>query len=1034
MRKLFVLPIVFASILANFGAFGATARSGRSVASTLGAADNAAGTEQKTDATSAVTARVANRNRVKQTTTAAPAAATSARVATRNAARGATPKTTIVQTTNKTAGVAARSATKQKAINLGTKVATAEENTIIPAECQTAFYGCMDSLCMMENTSGGRCRCDDRSKDLDSVLDQIQKLDAQSKILAQQGVERLELGKDVDAIFAMASEAADKVLADQKKNEKDLLNTKSKKTLDLSVFDNTGIFDTDDIFDSGDDMFTTGITDKTGSALRNSANKMCATKLPQQCHDYSSMLQLVYAQKIKSDCVAYENDLKKQKINSENLLQTAQKAVRDAAVEAYNKTNKYKTVGECVSAYKQCMTGEDVCGSGFSKCVVNKMVVAKTSRKPHKIKNGKTTIEIEEATYGALNANKEFCESVLNQCENVRSQVWDAFLISVAPELRSAEYVAEADVRHNCVRNVVDCIKSAAEGEGFQEGSDRWFTFTTNPDNVEHVCEMELEQCEAYDTNLKTSILSAVNMELNALRADRCTTTIRKLLQEACGKDYMKCVGMGPLQLRAFLPNDAIEMDCAGKKFDDNVLGFYYGNGLDITGCNSTENDLLPNCSLYKLYKKIGGSDLNVYIWTIAQGLFMEIGNSYVTGCQSAVEAAAQNIDVENTDFTSILRENVNYKILRDGDTSKDTVAEITTADLEKTGGCWHAEIQDQLAPVNPGISYDTSNTTKVFSSTGTNSSYNVSEKLESAYKFLVNNIESDTTVYRCMKANNGALGNLTSNVKDVIAQSVLNKYLTQYNEYVDTLKTEVATANTQINTLYANAGITDCASAESVADADANGTGACTIGNCDSCSDAEHKCKCIAKTYFQYTHVRHDDWDENHFEVAMLGSDIASYNSTSKECSFKFKRFRTCKQDSSASNASHFKCSNNDDHVRVSFTLDKDDTVSLDATGNATGCSTYTDYDSNFTSVLSIGDNAKICFRACTTQVYPYEGLKHEWHPLKKADGTEFWCRLSDSDVGYLLSNINGVTITEPSGKGGFDHSNQKYYGDNDW
>ena len=263
MRKCFFLSIAMAMFFADAGAFGATARGPRSIANAGATAETTKSSD--TSATSenqAVSARVANRTRVRTAPTAQPAqASVSARAAVRSAPKYAA-KNIGVASANAgkqlkvsagdpiMSGVSARAATKQKAVNMGTKIATATENTVVPEECRNAFDGCMDSFCMLANTSGGRCRCDDRSEELDNVLDQIMKLDSQSKTLAEEGVERLQRGDAVEAIYSMAEDAANKVVAGQKKNQKEFLNTESKsgsKKLDMSVF-NSGVFDTDDLF------------------------------------------------------------------------------------------------------------------------------------------------------------------------------------------------------------------------------------------------------------------------------------------------------------------------------------------------------------------------------------------------------------------------------------------------------------------------------------------------------------------------------------------------------------------------------------------------------------------------------------------------------------------------------------------------------------------------------------------------------------------------------------------------------------------
>ena len=70
--------------------------------------------------------------------------------------------------------MAARAGAKQKVINMGTKISAAASNTVVDQECQNAYFGCMDSFCMLENVTGGRCKCSDKNAEYDEMLVQIQ--------------------------------------------------------------------------------------------------------------------------------------------------------------------------------------------------------------------------------------------------------------------------------------------------------------------------------------------------------------------------------------------------------------------------------------------------------------------------------------------------------------------------------------------------------------------------------------------------------------------------------------------------------------------------------------------------------------------------------------------------------------------------------------------------------------------------------------------------------------------------------------------
>lgn len=794
MRKISVFPIFLATVFVAGVAFGASVRGGRSVASTLGATEESSVSDENTDVQNpTVAARAANRNRVRQNVTSAPVTTTeptAARVANRNRVKQNTATVAPAKP-----GVAARSATKQKAVNMGTKIATADENTVLPKECQDAFYGCMDSFCMLDNTSGGRCRCDARGAELDAVLEQIQALDAQSKTLAEQGVERLKLGDAVDEIYSMAEDAANKALADQKRLQKDAIKNATSgdgskaRSLDLSAFNNN-LFDTDDLFGGGADVFdTSSMTDKTGQALRNEATKLCAAKIPTQCKEYSSMLQLVYAQKIKSDCVAYENDLKKQKINSENLLKTAQKAVRDAAAEAYENANKYD-LGQCVLRFKQCMTGEEACGTGFSKCVVNKLLVSSSSKKMKKIKTGTTVIEVESTTFDSLSNKKPMCEHVLKQCTLVQDKVWEEFLKNVVPELKSAEYVAEEEQRRDCSKNIINCIKEAAVAEGLQEGTDNWALFTTDTENVRRVCKVQIQQCNAYDSDMEESILNYVKLSLNAVRADRCTTSIKTCLQKDtnCGADYAACVGVG-IGTMWKMCKEVVEVDCAGKTVTDK-----YGNDLGLEG----------------------------YVWQVAQGLILNIDNKLAERCQNIINSAMiQACGGTNscsgdgaTVSDGLIEQHFRYMICPSGYKKITQCVDNVAALANKTDAKnWSVA---PISEVGGPLTYDRSNIAEPFKSVDDA----LAKALNAQYQTIISSINSYNHVQDCILGRSfeglGAVGqtagrtkpvafkNLTSSVIATVGQSLYNNVMDQMNTKRQELEDRQLEDMSKISQLYA--------------------------------------------------------------------------------------------------------------------------------------------------------------------------------------------------------------------------------------
>lgn len=549
---------------------------------------------------------------------ATPAASTTTSTSGRTGAAGRTTVSRGTSASGGTASVVARAGTTQKVIGSGTKVASATKNVVVSEACQQKYDGCMDSFCMIDNDNGGRCICSDRNAELDSVLAEIEKLDQQSYQMATVGVEKIEMGADADAVMANVNSVVDAL---DKENNK----TSARKSLNLDLWNTTFDDSDDDIWSSVDSM-ASSIDGKTGDALYRAANSICVAQMP-ECGSELSMLQLMYSQRIKSDCSAYENSLKQQKNASANKLASAQQAMREAALEQYRNANKYD-LGQCTTEFKKCMINTGGCGSDFANCAsvaasdntnVNKSRRGKSTT--YSIKGATTTIEISSSTYDTLYAKKPLCENVTKQCVAVADQVWDTFLREVAPQVKSAELIAENNIRQSCIGTISECFQKACKDTIDPNDPDGSYDMClSRPETMLNVCKIPLNACGIDASSAAkaegSQIWQYVVARLASMRADACTTEVKECLQstDRCGKDYSQCVG---------LDTDTIVRMCPTEK---------------LTAC-------------VQKYKG-NTSDLDEYLSSVAQGIMLDIDNSMLTQCQNAADEAMIKVcgDTENCD------------------------------------------------------------------------------------------------------------------------------------------------------------------------------------------------------------------------------------------------------------------------------------------------------------------------------------------------------------------------------------------------
>ncbi len=601
MKRLTILCLLSLFALFNADAAVPQQRRGQGAA----ASNNTGTVSTRTGATTAraATARSATAARAATPAVSARAATTGRTTVSRGgtattAARAATP------------AVAARAATTQKVIGTGTKVAAAAENTVVSEECRQKYNGCMDSFCMLDNDSGGRCICSNRNAELDEVLAQIEQLDQQSYQMATYGVERIEMGDSADTVIANANAVAQSILAEDKDEQRQSL---------VSMWSNPSYLydDADDIFaDSG---LANPIEGKTGDALLAAANDICVAQIP-ECSSEMSMLQLMYSQQVRSDCTAYENSLKQQKNASQQKLYAAETALRDAALEQYQTANKYD-LGQCTIEFRNCMQTTGGCGDDFSGCAsvaasdntnTSNRRSNSNSDSKYSIKGEVTTIEIYASTYDTLLGKKPLCESVTKQCVAVADQVWDTFLRESAPAIKSAELIAEDNARQNCIGNISNCFQQACRDTmdpNDPEGS--YDMCLTRPETMLNVCMVPLNACgidaSSAQAAEQSQIWEFVIARLQSMRVNSCTTQVKECLQseDRCGADYTQCIGLDTDTIIRMCPYDA------------------------LVGCQEVYAD-----------QDIRGDAVYEELYNTVQGIMLNIDNNMLTACQNAVNEA----------------------------------------------------------------------------------------------------------------------------------------------------------------------------------------------------------------------------------------------------------------------------------------------------------------------------------------------------------------------------------------------------------
>ncbi len=487
-------------------------------------------------------------------------------------------------------------ASKQNVANDAGKVAVAAENIIAAGDdCQAKYDGCMDAFCMSENEDGGRCICSNKISEFDSILAEIEKIDASAQAMATTGIDAIKNGTDIQT----ASVSTDD-------DETDSL---------LSLWDE----DEEVTSDSEEEP-------ATGDGLRAQAHELCIERIP-ECAEKITFASSMYGTRIRSDCTAYENSLKQRKTQSEQKLAAAEKGIRDAALDKFNDANKFDLAG-CVTEFKRCMATTAECGDDFSKCVE----IPTDDGEKYSIAGATSQIDISMATYSRLETKKIICESVTKQCQSVADQVWGTFLTQYATNISSAELIAMDNARQNCAGTVSQCFQTACRDNVDPDDPDGSYDLClTRPETMLSFCENELAACgvdTSSDTAARQSMLwDYVVARLAAMRVNSCAEDVKSCLtaDDRCGSDYAKCIGVDTDSIIRMCPYESLpgcqqvygETDIRGDAVYDEVARLVQGIFVNI------DNALFTACerALDDAMVRVCGATDNCNNLTVEEGM-----------------------------------------------------------------------------------------------------------------------------------------------------------------------------------------------------------------------------------------------------------------------------------------------------------------------------------------------------------------------------------------------------------------------------
>ena len=371
----------------------------------------------------------------------------------------------------------------------GTSDENKDDSVVTSQSCRDAYRACMDEFCLLDESEGNRCACSSNINQSKSLIQEIQEIQEEADKLYTEGVEREQLGAQAKLVFG-ESEAA-------------------QKSSRIS-----GISFSDWIKSGTEEEVSLGMDSDIGDPLYAMASEYCADRLA-ACGKDAEMEEVLYARQIVQDCKNFESYLKDQKSIAELNKRTAEAAVRQARLEMLDTTNKYNR-GECLLAYRSCISDKGGCGVNFENCL--------------------------DADLLSRRANA--CENVLDQCMAVREYVlqdWEDEAVSI---LADAAKYADRNARATCLARIQLCLEDSCSTETNS-------ACLTDVNVAAGICPV-IDECEEMIPGIK----SAVNDKLGYLRTQFCQNDIDACLRDRCGDNFTapECVGKSALEIADMCP------------------------------------------------------------------------------------------------------------------------------------------------------------------------------------------------------------------------------------------------------------------------------------------------------------------------------------------------------------------------------------------------------------------------------------------------------------------------------------------------
>lgn len=426
--------------------------------------------------TTTTTVQNVNRSTASRNTVKTTVSARSSKPVTILMPKNTATRTAVSRQTNDKKTVTQRAAATTNVIT-ETKTGAAYE------QCKTAFFTCMDQFCELKNDAYRRCSCSDRIFTFQDIADTYK--EAGNRLTEfSENLDVVGMTREQAIAMKTASEGED-ALTEEKSVSKQLLQAimNSINGGDTSV---SGKYkDLNSITISSDMTNAFGMEDSgqiiasyNGTTLYKAVYPKCINAVEQDCNKSSLQRAInAYLMAIEQDCNTVEAALQKQQKTLKASTHQSSAMLDLARVENHQKHNS-DDIATCIVNVKNAIQSEEVCGSGYHKCLDNGQFIDVATGAPltgiadfYKLADlltFKTDKDIKDQKLSSIQNNagfvqtfesktKKFALASLDKCSDDADLVWKQYLDMALLDIYYAQQAKVKEIKQSCLDLVANC-------------------------------------------------------------------------------------------------------------------------------------------------------------------------------------------------------------------------------------------------------------------------------------------------------------------------------------------------------------------------------------------------------------------------------------------------------------------------------------------------------------------------------------------------------------------------------------------------